>query len=689
MQTTRQTLVALKAMVVPLVLFASVTNLAVLVSPLFMMQVLDRVVPSGNLNTLALLGLLAFAALSLNAVVEYLRDQSLTRASDWFERAAAGHALALAGPARLDRLRDVSVVRDFLRSGASVAVDLPWIPFFLLAVFLIHPAFLILLVGAVAMLLVIKFASGVMSKEKTDKAMRARGSSMDTLRALEREGPLAELMSVGRNLSDRYIRSLGEHGVANAEAAVVENGFSAATRFVRQAVQLSTLSLGAYLVTQSQLSAGGMIGASIILSKTVGIIESAMGFFPQAKISMQAGRALWDAPEPHGSFQTSINDLSGAITVQALTYPKGAGQAPRLERVSFKIRPGECLAILGESGSGKTTLLNAMCGADPAPIGNTFFDETDVRTLNAQTRSRAVGYLAQHAQFVSGTIAENIACFDANRDDEKVIRAARIAGVHGMISALPNAYETDVGSEPHALSAGQKQRIAFARAIYHEPNYLFLDEPNALLDHLGERQLGDAIMRLKRAGVTIVMTMHRMAIINLADRAAVLERGRLVDFGTRAEIVGRLANSHRRLQIAATRTDVQDLIDWVHGQFVRDGDDDFRQRASVIACEMFNFARTNGPIEDDRFLSFEFQFVDDTTCSLIITEPRKSKLEAKVHKVRGLIREGTPQDAEMESDEASLATVIKLSERFEHRSKANESAFLAEITDRNPKAQSA
>ena len=681
MQTSRQTFMALKAMILPLVLFASITNLAVLVSPLYMMQVLDRVVPTGNLTTLLLLALLAFAALSLTAAVEYLRDQALNQASGWFEVHAARQALTLNGTARLDRLRDVAVVRDFLSNGASIVTDTPWIPFFLFAVFLIHPFFLLLLVAATLTLVALKACAAFLTKEASSQNNEARSASLNTLKSLEREGPFAALMSVGDNLSTRYVSEVSRQANAAARAGQVENSFGAATRFIRQLVQLSTLSLGAYLVTQSQLSAGGMIGASIIVSKTVGIIEASLGFYPRAKATVEAGKALWNAEKASGSFETVINDLSGALSVSALTYPKGPGQAPRLERVSFKLAAGECLAILGESGSGKTTLLNAMCGVDAAPIGNVFLDETDIRTLDPETRARSIGYLAQQSQLMSGTIAENIACFDEGRDDARVVRAARLAGVHGLISSLPNAYETDVGTEAHVLSSGQKQRIAFARAIYHEPKYLFLDEPNALLDHLGERQLGDAIMRLKNAGVTIIMTMHRMAIINLADKAAVLERGRLVDFGPRAEIVGRLANSHRRLKLAATRTDVQDLIDWVNGQFVRDGDDDFKSRASVIACELFNFARTNGPIEDDRFLSFEFNFLNDTTCSITVSEPRKSKLEAKVHKVRGLIRNGDTDSAELESDEASLATVIKLSERFEHRTRAEESAFFAEITD--------
>ncbi|MEM9855680.1 MAG: ATP-binding cassette domain-containing protein, partial [Pseudomonadota bacterium] len=606
-------------------------------------------------------------------------DQLLSRSSSWFEENAARQIILRRGPARLDGLRDVSTLRDFISHRAKTALDIPWMPFFIAAVFLIHPAFLLLLALGTLALVGLKAASSFLASRDASLAQAAHSKSLEALRALEREGPMADLMSIGQNLSGRYVSALEAQASASDAASRVEQSFDAAARFVRQAVQLATLSLGAYLVTQSALSAGGMIGASIILSKTIGIIEGSLGLAPQLRAALASGLTLWKDSRTDDGFKTAVHDLGGALNVQALTYPKAPGHAPRLERVTFKLAAGECLAILGESGSGKTTLLNALCGADPAPIGNVFLDETDVRTLDETTRARAIGYLPQQAQLLSGTVAENIACFAQDRDDAKVVRAARLAGVHGLISALPNSYETDIGKEPFALSAGQVQRIAFARAIYQEPKYLFLDEPNALLDHLGERQLGDAIMRLKRAGVTVVMTVHRMAIVNLADRAAVLERGRMIEFGPRAEIVGRMANSHRRLKLAATRTDVNDLIDWVQGQFVRDGDEDFRRRAAVIACEMFNFARTNGPIEDDRYLSFEFQFVDDTTCSITITEPRKSKLEKKVHKVRGLLRDNSEE--EMPGDEASLATVIKLSERFEHRSKGDESAFFAEIAE--------
>ncbi|MEL6701582.1 MAG: hypothetical protein AAFO58_07875, partial [Pseudomonadota bacterium] len=275
--TPKDVLRALRPVAVPVVIFASVTNLAVLVSPLFMMHVLDRVVPSGNMATLALLGLLAAGALMTNAVVEFLRDRILTRSAVWFEPAAAAAVLPMGAQNRTDRLRDISTIRDFLRSGAGTAADLPWLPFFVLAIALIHPLFLVILIAGVGLLAGVKALGQSLAKTAEDRAGQAREASLSTLRALEREGPLADMMSIGRNLGQRYQQLLGQVADATVTATRPDHAAGAVGRMVRLGVQLSTLSLGAYLVTQSALSAGGMIGASIIVAKTVGILEASLG----------------------------------------------------------------------------------------------------------------------------------------------------------------------------------------------------------------------------------------------------------------------------------------------------------------------------------------------------------------------------------------------------------------------------
>lgn len=323
--------------------------------------------------------------------------------------------------------------------------------------------------------------------------------------------------------------------------------------------------------------------------------------------------------------------------------------------------------------------MDALCGIAPAPIGNCFLDETDIRTLDSSTRDRLIGYLPQQAPLVSGTISEVISRFAPECDDSKVLAAARLVGVHGLISSLPDAYDTDLATDGHLLSTGQKQRVALARAVYEEPKYLFLDEPNALLDNLGERQLGDAIARLKSHGTTIIMVAHRMGIVNLADRILVMEAGRMIEYGPRAEIMRRMTNSHRRIRVPVNQAATQDLLDWVARQFSRSADGVFCKRAQVIAIELYNFARQNGPDDLDRRLLFEFTFVDDITCTLMMHDALGGQIERKISKVRKMTETSEAGDALMTKDEASIATVIRIADYFEHRTGTDKCAYFAKL----------
>ena len=674
-------LLSVRPALVALVMFSFATNLAVLVSPLFMMQVLDRVIPSGNLNTLLLLGILAFGALTINALIEFFRDQTLGRISIWLESSGSEYMLSRPLGQRPDGLRQIDTVSGFLGGrGAVTLLDTPWIILFACALALIHPAFLLILLTATVSFIILSFGNDLLTKRTGSTLAAHREKMSETLRNFEGQGTAGLAMGIQDRLSERYNGALQLQANTATSHIKVSFAFESATRCVRSMFQIGTLGLGAALVTQNQLTAGGMIGASIILAKTIGILEGSIALRPHLGPFIAAWKNLAKSPPKQINNQTVIHDLSGALKANGLTYPRGGGYAPRLEQASFYLEPGTCLAILGESGSGKTTLLHALSGIEPAPIGNCFFDETDVRSIDQSAQSNIIGYVPQTAHFTNGTIAEYIARFDAEIDDQKVIVAAKLAGVHGAISILPDAYQTDLSKEPHAIPAGQKQRIAFARAVYEIPKYLFLDEPNALLDHQSERALGDALIRLKAHGVTIVLTAHRMSIVNLADQVAIMERGRVIDFGPRAKILGRMTDGHRRIRLGTNDGATSDLKDYVARQFVREGDSEFRQRAANVAVELYNFAIANGPKTADRSLHFAFNFIDDDTCSITVSEYRSTKLEAKIKKVREATKEGRDAQHSLSEDELSLATVIMLSDSLQHNSDQGESALCARIT---------
>ncbi|MGR3490883.1 MAG: ATP-binding cassette domain-containing protein [Shimia sp.] len=672
---------ALKALILPVIALGSVTNLAVLISPIFMMQVLDRVIPSGNLATLGLLALLAAGALIATAVIEALRDQAIGRASVWFEKMASsavvrGHSAQIG-----EGLGRIGPIRDALRRGtAATMADMPWVPLFIIAILLIHPIFLVLLAVGVALTALVRLAEHIVSETARSTVEAGRSEAFAHLDRLNHQGAGGMLMGLHTNLTARYCEALSGASEADRALAGHEAILSSLGRMIRSFIQVATLALGAFLVTRGELSAGGMIGASIVLGKTIATIEQGLVSWPAWRNAVRMMRALRSQAPDAATFQTKVPDLSGAIRVRNLVAPRGNGAPPRLDRINFDVAPGGCLAILGACGSGKSTLLGALAGLGDIPIGNVFLDETDVRTLAPETRDAAIGYLPQRVAMTAGTIAENISGFAGQRDDAQVLTAARLAGVHGVISALPNAYETDLSEEGYLLTAAQLHRVGFARAVYLRPKYLLLDEPNAVLDNEGERQMGDAIHRLKAAGTTVVMVLHRMALSGLADTALVLDRGKVVAYGPRAEVVGQLAQSHRRFQVDPMSVDRQDILDWVRGQFVRDGDDDFRHRAGVVACELLAAARATGQDGAKRMAEFGFAFVDDQSCSITLTEVGAPDIAAKIDMARDYVARDAGTTEDLGADVNALATVVRLSDRLEQVREGDHRRICASIS---------
>ncbi len=666
MRTPSDSFAQLGTLVSPLLGFSFVSNMAVLISPLFMMQVLDRVIPSGNLNTLLMLLGIALLAVTLNSFVDFNRDIALGRAARWVDRFCMQAALSQQGKDRQQAIEAVLQLRGFFQpSFATSVLNLPWIPLFLGAIFLIHPLFLVLIACIVASLFLVKKAAEFATRTASAKAATAAGQASETLTDITENIATGDLEIIVNNLSDRFITQQDLHHQSEDHASRISTLATAISAGIRTGAQLSALSLGAFLVVSNELSAGGMIGASIICAKTIGAAEQAINSYPRIQATRKAVNLIRKYLGMSAQRTTEVSDLSGGIRCENLLYPRGGGAEPRLSRISFDLAPGECLAIIGDSGSGKTTLLHALCAIDPAPIGTVFLDESAAQTLGPETLRKMVGYLPQQAQLLSGSISDNIACFAAQPDDDRIINAAKSAGVHALISALPQAYDTDIAENRHLLSAGQKQRVALARAIYENPRYLFLDEPNALLDAQGERQLCDTLARLKKSGVTIVMSLHRSGIMGLADKVLLLDQGKLADFGPRAEVLGRRTSGSRRLVLPVNAAALLDLADWVTSQFMRNTDEAFCQKAILAATEMFNATCLNGPTDVERKVTFTFKFEDTKTCNIRLVDSFTTDLEAKLPKIRSLVRHPDVDMIDIDADELALAVVVQLTDSLQ------------------------
>jgi ABC-type protease/lipase transport system fused ATPase/permease subunit len=491
------------------------------------------------------------------------------------------------------------------------------------------------------------------------------------------------MSGLSQNIRTRFGKALRKRSTLEDQIAPLQVSTQAAESYLRSLSQLLGLSLGAALVVDGALSAGGMIAASLILSKTVSSFESVTCNYASLKSALAGLRFLKNLPALPAQPTTEVNTLQGRLRCEGLVFPRGGGAPPRLDRIGFELAPAECLIIVRASGSGKSTLLEALAGIHTSPIGTVWLDETEVKTLPSASQTRFIGYLPQQAQLYHGTLAQNIAGFAPDATDAAIIAAAHTAGVHGLISALPNSYDTDIGATPHVLSAGQKQRIALARAIFNRPKYLFLDEPNALLDAAGERQLCAVLARLKNQGTTLVMVIHRSGLMGLADHVLALENGRMADYGPRSDVLGRMSGGRRRLELPLQPASLQDLVDWVCAQFSRGSDADLSKRAELIATELFHLATASGPQDTPRKCVFQFRFLTARSCEISLTEDRATGAAQKIQKVARLLRQEDANMGSLPKDEAAMAVITQLSDGFDIQNIDGQALFRAAVSMRN------
>ena len=545
-------------------LFSAAVNLLMLTGPLYMLQVYDRVLASGSVPTLqalfaivillyGFLGLYLFLRSRLLSRAAYRLDAALAGAA--FDRASAARApVAAAGAAREDALRDLTTVRGFLASPAMASLfDLPWIPFFLLVVALVHP--LLGLLTAAGSLVVLALAvlsqragrrplalSGQMEAAERDFAGAAQRSA-DTLAALGmRHVARARWLSM-RAAAQAAMQVGGDRG----------EGFSAASRSFRMLLQSALLTLGAWLAIRGEISPGMIIASSIIAGRALAPVDQVIGAWPALGRARAAHRALMEAmPEappaaPEGGVALPRPEARLEVTGLTCLSPERdpvTGEERRiLDGVSFSLSPGDALGVVGASASGKSSLARLLVGAWEPDRGEVRLGGARLDQWDAGARGRWIGYLPQRIELLPGTVAENIARFDPARTDGEVIEAARMAGVHEMILHLPEGYATRVGEGDAALSGGQRQRVGLARAVVGIPPLVVLDEPNSNLDAEGDVALGETVRALRAAGSAVVVMAHRPGALAAVNKVMILQNGSVARFGPRDELVPGLPRS--------------------------------------------------------------------------------------------------------------------------------------------------
>jgi len=540
-------------------IFSGFINVLALGSPLFMLQVYDRVLPSHNLDTLVAFILLFVAVFAFNAALENTRSRLFARMGAFVDRSLSDAVYTLnigmglpGRPAPASSpFRDLEQLRSFLTSGGPGALfDLVWTPIYVAFMFLLHPWMGVFTLCCIALLAGVTLMTHRLASPLQVRALQ-NAQEANTLAESIR---LSAETLVPSGMSGRF-RALWQQKNETAGADLIaaadsSTGFNSLSRFLRITMQSLILALGAFLLLRNEASGGIIIAGSILLGRALAPVESTIGQwrgFVAARLAYdrlkESLRKLPDEPAlrlPPPQRQLSVQQLSVGLP--------GKPQ-PLLHNVNFELLAGDGMAVLGPSGSGKSTLARALVGLLPAARGRIAFDGSLLAQWREEDAGRFLGCMSQTVELFAGTVAQNIARFDPQASDEDILKAAEMAGVDRLVRSFDKGFETEVGPRGSHLSAGQRQRIALARALYGDPFVLVLDEPNAALDHDGEAALLRAIEAVRRRQGIAIVIAHRLSTLKGINKVLVLEKGQQAAFGPRDEV---LKEAAARAQAART-----------------------------------------------------------------------------------------------------------------------------------------
>jgi PrtD family type I secretion system ABC transporter len=531
-----------------------ITNVLMLTGPLFMLQVYDRVLASGSVETLVALLILVTGLFTFMGLLELIRARVLTLVGLRIDR-LLGKALfdsvlrvkpALSGSRQTQALRDLEQIRQFAAGPILPAVfDTPWVPFYFGIIFLFHHVLgLVALAGAV-LLVTLSVLNDVLTRKPTGEASALALKTLDLAEAGRRNAETLHAMGMAEDYSRRWLDQHRKVLSAQLRATEVSGVLVVLTRVFRLFLQSLILGAGAYLAIQHEVSAGVIVASSIIMSRALAPVEQLTSQWRSILAIRQAIPRIEEQLQQTTS-QTSRLILprpQGQLTVSGLYASPLGSQEIILKNLNFALHPGQAVAVVGPSASGKSTLARVLVGVWPVKRGDVRLDGASLEHWDRAQLGRHVGYLPQDIELFDGTVAENISRFDPRSSEQAILAAAMRANVHELILRLPNGYETKVGEGGAILSGGQRQRIALARALYGDPRVIVLDEPNANLDHEGEQALSRAIMELRREKRTIVVMAHRASVIGAVDQLLVMRDGRQIGFGPRDEVLPKIVRN--------------------------------------------------------------------------------------------------------------------------------------------------
>ncbi len=540
--------------------FSMVINILQLVPTIYMLQLYDRVVPTGNRSTLLMLTLIMLVLFLTLGALEWVRSQILVRVSSRLEtllnerlfNICYKQALYSGGQqASSQALDDLTSLRQFLTgNGLFAFFDVPWLPVYIAVMFVFHPYYGWAAIGVAIILIIVAIIQERSTAKILDEANALANVGRGLVNKNLRNAEVIESMGMLQNIQRRWVEGTRQVLVLQATASSRAGLVSGLSKVIRMSSQSLILALGAYLVIENEITGGLMIAGSILLGRALAPIDMMIGSWKgfigargqYSRLNELLRQVPSDIdkmtlPDPEGLFQ-----IEGAVVV-----PPGA-KVPALKGITLTIAKGDVVGVIGPSGSGKSTFARALLGIWPTSNGKVRLDGADVFAWNRKELGPFIGYLPQDIELFEGTISENIARF-GDIDPEKVVNAAKMADVHSMILRLPQGYDTHIGAGGGNLSGGQRQRIGLARALYGDPVIVVLDEPNSNLDEQGEVALGNAISKLKQKNATVIVITHRNNVLVNVDKLLILNDGLLSIYGPKDQVIAHL----QKQQVVATQ----------------------------------------------------------------------------------------------------------------------------------------
>ena len=545
-------------------IFSLAVNLLYLASPLYMLQIYDRVISSASQTTLVMLTLLLLVVLLALAGLDAMRALVLTRASIRLDRLLAARVVAATfentmrlGASRTQPLRDFDTFRQFITGpGIHALFDAPWVPIYIFVIFLLHPLLGAFALGCAILLVALALFNQRLVSRPLHEANAASVRNYSFTDTSLRNSEVVQAMGMVSGLLERWghdrNRVIEHQTVASDRAAAT----SSMIRFFRLAMQSLILALGAYLVIDRLATIGAMFAASILLGRALQPVEQLVGSWRSLISAREAFVRVKEllAANPPPDPTLNLPRPQGHLLVEGLTYALPKTNKPVLRGINFRLAPGEVLGVIGASGAGKSTLARQIVGVLSPVMGAVRLDGADVSTWPRESLGRHIGYLPQDIELFADTVTANISRFRRRADDNEVIEAARFAGVHDIVLRLPQGYETQIGDGGSTLSGGIRQRIGLARAVYGRPSLVVLDEPSSNLDTDGDTALLACIAELKRQGTTVVMITHRPNTLGAVDKLLLLQDGMAQMFGPRQEVLERLTRAQPTRPLATDRS---------------------------------------------------------------------------------------------------------------------------------------